>query len=261
MMLRMLAAACVTALASANLSYAAVSTATTHTESVTGADSLLSNSDLIQGLIATELAGDNGWHPATPAAQAERLGTFTDGLGILASGLNGLLNDFPAVGQPTKRVQYDLPVAWSVGSINILTGNAGGDGRIYNTVRVSSSTDGTNFTQLGYFESDPLGTVNNGSSSPQYRTTFLHVFDDASPVLLTDVKALQFEFFAVDNTQGRYSDPFNGVNSYTGLDDLFNPAVASPLVWEIDVIAIPEPTTLALVLAAGFGLCSTRRRA
>ena len=47
---------------------------------------------------------------------------------------------------------------------------------------------------------------------------------------------LQFDFYAVDNTQGQYRDPFDGVNPFTEIDDGLTPAISSPLIWEIDVI-------------------------
>jgi len=51
--------------------------------------------------------------------------------------------------------------------------------------------------------------------------------------------------------------PYDGVNPFTGLDDGLNAAFVSPLVWELDVLAIPEPSTLALLV---LGLLALRRR-
>jgi hypothetical protein len=53
---------------------------------------LYSSTDLIQGMIATELPGDTGWHPAN-TNPADQLPVFTDGLA--GGGVAGLLNDFP----------------------------------------------------------------------------------------------------------------------------------------------------------------------
>ncbi len=56
-----------------------------------------SATDAIQGLIATELPGDLGWHPAN-GDPLDKLPAFTDGTGVRATGLTGLLNDFPGAG-------------------------------------------------------------------------------------------------------------------------------------------------------------------
>ena len=92
----------------------------------------VSPGDLINGQLATELAGDQGWHPANPAASngssdPSGLPAFTDG--ILNSGLAGLLND-NAPGVPVKRIQYDLSTASDIEQIKVYTGNDGRDGRV-----------------------------------------------------------------------------------------------------------------------------------
>ncbi len=57
------------------------------------------STDLIQGLIAVELPGDRGWHSVN-TDPLDRLPAFTDGQGMRATGLTGLLNDFPGAGLP-----------------------------------------------------------------------------------------------------------------------------------------------------------------
>jgi len=79
-------------------------------------------------------------------------------------------------------------------------------------------------------------------------------------VLTGGVTNLQFAFYAVDNTQGRYQDPFDGVNPFTGLDDLFAASVASPLVFEVDVIAVPKPSLFGIVGLAMTAAALLRRR-
>lgn len=239
---------CLCVAASAN---AAVTSTTQHGVGSTDLAALVVSGDLISGLIATELPGDLGWHPAV----AGTLPVFTDD--VNNTGLDGLLND-NAPGVPVKRIQYTLGAASDIGSIGILTGNDGGDGRIFSTTVVSYSTDGgANFNQLGYFQSDPSGTVNNANSNPRYNSTHVQIYDDASGTMLSGVTDLIFEFYSVDNTGGEMRDPFDGVNPFTAVDDGLSAAFVSPLVWEIDV-NVPEPASMAL-LALG-GLAMLRRR-
>lgn len=213
----------------------------------------LSNDDLLAGLIAQELPGDNGWHPAN-TNPADQLPAFTDGLGGTNT-LTGLLNDFPDAGTPAKVIQYDLNEPSTIQQINILTGNRDNpDGRIFNTVLIRVSTDdGISFMPLGgfvpglgpndqgYYQSDPSGAINRPGGSiddfGESMTTFLSIFDDLNAPLAMGVTNIQFEFFAVDNTGGQNRDPFDGVNPFTGIDDELTAAFVSPLVWEIDVIA------------------------
>ncbi len=255
--MRVLVFSLVVALVAATSANAAVVSTTGHGAAGNSLDGSLAASDLISGLIGTELAGDLGWHPANPAAGnsllPEGLPAFTNDSG--ESGLAGLLNDFPPVGAPTKRVQYDLAAASDVGLIKILTGNDGKDGRVFSTTVISASTDGgSNFAQVGYFESDLPGTVNAG----QWGSTLVSVFDDSGAPLVSGATNLIFEFYAVDNTGGEYRDPFDGVNPFTSIDDGLNAAIASPLVWEIDV-QVPEPTSALLMGLGVLGLLGRRR--
>ena len=235
---------------------AAVISTTTHGAGNTDLNGLMGAGDLIAGLIATELPGDNGWHPANPASanplHPDGLPAFTDGIGDI-SGVTGLLNDFPGAGNPTKLIEYDLGGAKDITRIHVFTGNAGLDGRVFSTTVVKYSNDGgNNFNMLGYFQSDPSGTVNSG----QLGSTLVEIFDDAQAVMLPGVTHLEFDFYSVDNTLGEMRDPFDDVNPFTGMDDALTAAFVSPLVYEIDVL--PEPASLGL-LALG-GLVVLRRR-
>lgn len=199
-----------------------------------------SSTDLLDGLIPTELAGDNGWHPANPAStdpnNPNGLAAFTDGAGDLGSGVTGLLNDFPAEGAPTKTIVYDLMAPHDIDEIRLHTGNAGKDGRIFSSTAIYTSTDGENFELLGYFQSDPSGTENSASTpgGPDGATVVTISSDDLQP-MVTSVEYMRFDFYAAADVNGLVRDPFDGVNPFTGIDDGLTEAYVSPLVREIDV--------------------------
>ena len=231
-----------------NAALAVVTSSTSHGPSGSSLDGQIRVGDLLSGLIPTELAGDLGWHPANPATangslDPHGLPAFTDDVG--GSGLYGLLND-NSPGVPVKKIRYDFAGPTDFNLIQILTGNDGLDGRVFSTTVISTSTDGSTFNLLGYFQSDPSGTINSG----QWGSTLVKIFDDAGGPMATGVTNIEFDFYSVDNTQGEMRDPFDGVNSFTGVDDGYTAGFQSPLVWEIDV-AVPEPSTAIL---AGCGL-------
>lgn len=227
-----------------------------------GLDPLISSTDCLNGLIPTVLPGDLGWHPAN-TDPLDQLPAFTDGIGMRPTGLTGLLND-NAPGLPVKLVDYDISATQcnllGIDSINVHTSN-NEDGRIFSTTVVHYSTDGgTNYNLLGYFQSDPSGTINAAGNpvSIGQKATMVTIYDDAGPLLPAGVTNLEFDFYSVDNTQGQMRDPFDGVNPFTSVDDLLTAAFVSPLVMEIDVFAVPEPATLGLLLLGG--LAVLRRR-
>lgn len=234
----------------------AVPTATTtHGPQSTSLNGSIAAGDLISGLIPTVLAGDQGWHPAN-TDPLDQLAAFTDDAGIRGTGLTGLLNDFPPSGAPAKRVEYALGGPKDIGKIQILTGNNGKDGRVFSTTVVSTSTDGTTFAPLGYFQSDLSGTTNAGT----WGSTLVAITNLGGGALATGATHVRFELYGVDNTGGQMRDPFDGVNPFTGVDDLLNAPNSSPLVFELDVIAIPEPGSLAICGTALAALATARRR-
>lgn len=234
----------ITALMQISPALATVTTVATRGVGAADLDGLITTNDVLAGLIAQELPGDLGWHPANPAsgdaADPNGLPAFTDGDGYL-SGLTGLLNDFPTLGSPVKLIQYDLAAPTDIEKIGILSGNLNNaDGRIFSTSVIRYSINsGADYSLLGYFESAPLGSINNEQGVPgstEDHALHLEIFDDASNVMIAGVTNLQFDFYAVDNTQGQYRDPFDGVNPFTEIDDGLTAAISSPLIWEIDVI-------------------------
>ncbi|WP_425400798.1 glycosyl hydrolase [Aeoliella sp.] len=211
-----------------------------------------STTDLLAGLIPTELAGDNGWHPANPAAgdpgDPNGLAAFTDGAGDLGSGLTGLLNDFPPIGAPTKTVLYDLEAPHDIDEIRIFTGNNGKDGRIFSATAIYTSADGETFDLLGYFQSDPSGTVNSASTpGGPLGSTLVTITQNDLQSMATGVEFLRFDMYAASDVNGLARDPFDGVNPFTGIDDVLTEAYVSPLVREIDVFG-----SLSTLLAGDF---------
>ena len=218
---------------------------------------LYSSTDLIQNMIATELPGDMGWHPAN-MDPLDHLPAFTDGIGVRATGLTGLLNDFPGAGNPTKRIQYNLAGAADIAEIDVFSGNNGRDGRVFHTYTVEFSSDnGVNWGLPIYVQSHLSGTINNINNN-QWRVVLSQLMD-TSGTLAAGVTNLRFNFYAVDNTGGQMRDPFDGFNPFTGLDDGLTAAVVSPLIWEIDVIGVPEPATICLLSFGCLALLRKRR--
>lgn len=216
----------------------------------------ISAGDLIAGQIATELAGDTGWHPANALPQ-DQLPAFTDGAGLLASGLTGLMNDFPGAGLPAKRVQYDFVSPTDVSLIKVYSGNNGRDGRVFHTYTVEFSADnGANWSTPIYVQSHNSNTLNNAGNNA-WRTVLSRLYVDGDR-LAEDITNIRFDLYSVDNTGGQMRDPYDGVNPFTGFDDGLTAAFVSPLIWEIDVI-VPEPGTLALLAMGGVAVLRRRR--
>jgi hypothetical protein len=248
---------------------AAVTSSTLHSPIKSGnpgsTDDFISAADCINGQIGVELPGDTGWHPAN-TDPLDKLPALTDGSGMRATNLTGLLNDFPGAGNPTKLVDYDVSAtpcnALGVAQINIHSSN-NEDGRIFSTTVIKYSTNGgVSYSLLGYFQSDPSGTINaaGNPASIGQKSTMVSVFDDTLPAVIpAGVTNIEFDFYSVDNTGGQMRDPYDGVNPFTGVDDTLSAAFVSPLIMEIDVFAVPEPASLAL-LGLG-GLLIRRRRA
>jgi hypothetical protein len=208
-----------------------------------------STNDLIAGLIPAVLPGDKGWHPAN-TDPADQLPAFTDGEGVRASGLTGLLNDFPGTATPAKLIRYALALPADVNEVRVFTGNNGRDGRVFHTYTVRFSSDhGVTFSDPIYVQSHPSGTLNNNLNN-QWRAVLSQLTGKAGPLALKATH-VEFAFYAVDNTGGQMRDPYEGVNPYTGWDDLLTAAFVSPLVWEIDVLGIENSPLLTATRTGG----------
>lgn len=221
-----------------------------------------SATDAIQGLIATELPGDLAWHPAN-GDPLDKLPAFTDGIGVRATGLTGLLNDFPGAGNPAKLIQYDLLAPVDIAMVNVFSGNNGRDGRVFHTYTVEfSDNGGFTFGAPLYVQSHASGTI-NGATANNWRVVLSQLSDDGGGALAVGVTNIRLAFFAVDNTGGEMRDPFDGVNPFTGLDDGLSAAFVSPLIWEVDVVPVPEPGSLGVMAGGllGFGAIQRRRSA
>jgi hypothetical protein len=238
---------------------AAVTASSIHGPTFTDFDGLIASEDLIEGLVEEPVGfgdagvytnpGDLGWHPAN-TNPSDQLPAFTDGLGG-TNNLTGLLNEnfinggnMAESGAPVKVIEYVLGQPTDIGRINILSGNrVNSDGRIFMSTSIMYSTnDGNTFQELGYFQSDPSGVVNNEAApvapfDPPQAVTLTSIFDTGATTLLPGVTNLEITFYAVDaDDNGLYGDPFDGVNSFTGVDDGIQAAFKSPLIWEIDVL-------------------------
>jgi hypothetical protein len=224
-----------------------VTSTTVHSSTVTGLNAAIATDDLIAGLDAEQLPGDLGW---ASSIEADTLRVPTDGLGSQSTRY-GLLVDNPGSGNPTKRLRYALAGPSDIQEIRVLTGHpfeGSGDARAFSTFVARYSTDGgVSYHLLGYFQSDPSGTINAGVS----QATLVTISDSQSPILLASVTHLEFDFFAVGSgTEMR--DPYDGPNSYTGVNDNLAAATASPFLWEIDVIGEPAiPANQAPTADAG----------
>jgi hypothetical protein len=200
----------------------------------------ITQTDLIQGLIAVALEGDKGWHSAN-SDPLDKLPAFTDGQGMRDTGVTGLLNDFPGSGQPAKRIEYTLLKSSDIAEVRIFSGNNSRDGRVFHTYTVAFSRDGgATFDSPIYVQSHPSGTLNNAQFN-QWRAVLSQLRGQNAP-LARGVTNLRFDFYAADNSQGQSRDPFDGLNPFTSLDDQLSASITSPLIWEIDVIEAPALT-------------------
>ena len=229
----------------------AIVSKTTHGDArLVGLEKPVAVGDLLSGRIATEGPEDRGWHSVN-TAPADQLAAFTDDKVLIRADGHpyyGLLNDFPDDGKPTKQVDYDLGGTKKIDELRIFTGNQDANGRIFCTVQVFSSVNGTDFTPIGpnqgYYQSDPSGSINtqgnpaniSGDPNKPYASTLLRIYDDTGVPLVLRATHLRFYFYGVDNTQGQMRDPFDAVNTFTGVDDTLLKPNTSPLVWEIDAL-------------------------
>lgn len=167
----------------------------------------------------------------------------TGGVGILTDGQNPPIlsrqvanptgfqfPSFATAGNTAgTRLIYTLPQATSIASINMLGGwQDGGRDQQSFSIYYAVATDPTNFILLAAVNFNPdLGI---GSTNP---TATQVTLSDTSGVLAANVQALRFDFGTTENGYSGYS--------------------------EIDVQAVPEPGTMALLGIAAVGLGFRRR--
>ncbi len=198
----------------------------------------ISSVDALNGKVG--IIDFGGFHPSIPNDQAK----FTDGQ--LGSNVDCVLWDYMA---PTLIVRYeDTEGNWTptpVANILSFAGNGSKDGRVFQNIQMKWKDASGNWIDVlggSQLTTAPFHTSNSGNEA-----SLINVYNDAGGALFggATVHGLTLTYWAVDNTQNWFLPPSE------------NP-VAATILKEIDVIAIPEPTSLVLLVLAGLLL---RRRA
>ena len=126
-------------------------------------------------------------------------------------------------------ITVDLGSVQSVGVVDLFgSGDAVGDPRLNQVYTLSGSIDGTLFTELATIDTTSLSRTG----------------DDVFSFSSIDLEGAQFQFLEFDIL------PSNVVGGNT----------ESPLIREIDITVVPEPSSAALLGLGGLGLLLRRRR-
>jgi len=190
----------------------------------------LSSTDLINGLNqynggAVIEAG--GFHWAFPDGPQ-----LTDG--VLGSGTDSVLQDF-APGNLALQIRYILPVPTVLAEIRSFGGNPGRDGRVFQDLDVEVSPDGVNWLEIVH----EAITAPFYTSNPSNEASLIRIYDDAGPLVEgVPIKEIRLKYWLVDNSQNWFLPRTEG-----GLN-------TAPIIKEIDVLPIPEPSSI-LALAGG----------
>lgn len=217
----------------------------------------ISASDLINGMFGAVEAG--GFHAATPAPGEVDL---TDG--VPGAGVEAILADFST---PALQIRYDLPAPTDIQKIHVFSenwNNGNPNGRPGQSYQVEFSLAGDpNFTQLAISNAQTANLVSTGTYGTGFGTAFSFatgtlVYDDTGAPLATNVDSIRFVFYNVSNTASAYWDPFDAGHP----DDVDGQAAAieASIIKEIDVFAVPEPSTFALIGLGALGLLRRFRR-
>ncbi|MFI4860822.1 MAG: PEP-CTERM sorting domain-containing protein [Phycisphaerales bacterium JB063] len=189
-----------------------------------------SSTDLLQGLAPTASSGDFTLEMSTgvSALTDGSVDTFYGG-GTAESGVHDAYATAGNTSGAGTSVTYTLASATDISEIVIFGGwnDAGRDEQDYSIF--VSSNGGASYTLLGSVETNP-GVQGQDVTPVSTRVSFT---DDASSVLAAGVTNIRVDFDAVEN----------GYTGYT----------------EIDVFAVPEPGSLALLGLGGLMLARRRR--
>jgi hypothetical protein len=150
---------------------------------------------------------------------------------------SGGISGTPAGAPGGSQLLYQFTTPSSIASINVLGGwqDGGRDQQSYSIwyAVASNPMEFSLLTTVSYNPTDstPVATGTGGNGKP---TATQVTITDTTGVLATDVAFLRFDFNGTENGYSGYS--------------------------EIDVLAVPEPNTLALLGVGAFGLGFWRRR-